>query len=350
MATTPPISYERIARLQSMDLIERCAREGEPWMGRATNTATFDGVTDNLGLGTLTPPRVNKIVFLTSFTVSCNQSIDGQFAIGGANGTEQLVWRGNILKGQAVTVPCKMMLPSWLSSVASFTCRLTITPESNSLAGSLALTGYKITDDLNFSASKVVLAIGDSLLNGTGPTKTANSWVVKLLAKMKEQADVRLINMSVSGSGTANWEEMIDGGRLDAVQQADVILYAVSVNDAGAGTTAAAYRARLEKLLAWKNKKFPNALMIIYGTTPLENSTSHSNAETLRAEAADFVSDTNSPRLKYCNLGAAFTRTDSTKYIVSDSPGNRVHPNDSGNADIATVAITHWTDNNLRVP
>jgi lysophospholipase L1-like esterase len=205
------------------------------------------------------------------------------------------------------------------------------------LYGTVSLAGYTITDDLNFGAEKTILAIGDSILNGTGPTKSNNLWTFKLRDYFKTQGKtVRIVQKANSGMTSSEVETARKDGHYDGVE-ADLIIYAVGANDASGGVARETYRTNLEAMWTHVQRRWPNAKMIVCGVSPVENNTTHAAAETLRTEAADFVADQDSDRLFYINLGAAFTRTDASYYASSDSAGSRVHPDDDGHAAIATL-------------
>jgi len=108
----------------------------------------------------------------------------------------------------------------------------------------------------------------------------------------------------------------------------------------GAAVSDATYEANLTAFWDWVGARYPDAKMIVCGVTPLENNTSETRADGLRTKAAAFVTAQNSPRLKYINLGSAFDRTVSTNYASTDTPGSRVHPNDTGHPLVATAFNT----------
>lgn len=338
--------------LGQMDLYERMAREGEPVAayGFGGPTSVAAGAVNSVVSGAANgfPSVVGKALWVESITVTTSSAAVVQPAIAGDPAA-----RFNALTNQLivpaltpVTIPVRRLLrPFACGSNYNVELRVrrlfnddgTVATAAKDVYSSVSLNGYAITDDLNFDAEKTILAIGDSILNGTGPTKSANLWTFKVRDHLKSGgASVRIVQMANSGSTTSEHEAWRAGGRYDSVG-ADLVLYAVGANDASTGVAPAAYRANLEAFWNHARKRWPDALVVICGMSPVESNATHANAELLRAEAADFVADTSDARLKYVNLGAAFTRTDAGYYASTDTAGSRVHPDDDGHAAIAAT-------------
>lgn len=340
-----------VSTVNEMDFAERLVREGEPIAIYANGTVAVAAGPVNSVIAAVTigmPSTVGKALWVESITVGLGSRCIGQIhASGDANARFNVFVNQFISRdGGNVTIPVRRLFRGFAVggnySISLNVRRLleadgTLSTIGRDVTGAAGVNGYALTDDLNFDAEKTILVLGDSILNGTGPTSSAGLWTFQARDHFKSQGPtVRIVQMTNSGSTSSEHEAWRKAGRYDGVE-ADLVIHAVSVNDAGNAVPAATYRANLAAMWAHVQKRWPDATLIIAGPSPLENNTSHANAELLRAEAADFVADTADPKLKYINLGTAFDRLDAGFYVGSDAAGSRVHPDQDGHDAIAAA-------------
>jgi lysophospholipase L1-like esterase len=223
------------------------------------------------------------------------------------------------------------------------TIRTNLTGGSVNYVGSLSVIGWRLTDDFDFTAPKVAMFVGDSLLNGTGPTATPKMYPFIFKSYLNSIGQrVRVVLKSISGT-TAEAHETYRAGGYHDINQCDLIVYQLGVNDAVSAVSGTTFTNYLTLFWNWASKRYPTAKMLILGVPPLENNTSEANAATLRTAAANYVASVNSSRLAYINLGGSFDRTlGTTVYASSDTAGSRLHPNDTGHAAIAATLQTGW--------
>ncbi len=281
-------------------------------------------------------PKIGKVGRIDNIIASCNQACIGQIMIDPSTDGRcpGFVSQHIFTPSVPVIIPVKHLFRGFQlqSGVVVFRVRhmLSTTPGTDVITAALTVTGWSITDDLNYSAKKVALFIGDSILNGTGPTKTAKMWAFLARNYLRSlDHDIRTVLKSAPGATTSDWAAWIDG-EYASVERANVIFYSVGVNDAIAAAADATYTANLLAFWNWAKVRYPDTPVIITTPTPLENNTQETKAVALRAAAIAFVAAQNSPRLKCIDFGSVFDRTVSANYAATDTPGSRVHPVDAG--------------------
>jgi hypothetical protein len=250
--------------------------------------------------------------------------------------------------GTPLTIPINQIWPGQMS------INVVLANEGGStplvLRGSL--NGYRITDDLRYEAARVLYWVGDSIQN-TGPGSAATSLAfasfqvrdyLRTLGR-----DYRLLSKSVSGTTSTQAETNRQLGLLD-VPKADLIMYQMGANDGSQSVAAGTYQANWTNFITWALNLYPRANILMLGTTPAENNTTETNLATLRTNMSAFVTALGNARVKYCNLGGAFTRTDTTNYISSDTTGSHIHPSNQGNTAIANVLKAFLLSNLSFVP
>lgn len=333
-------------------------REGDPvsWSSFSSSPVAVATGAQNASITTATGAglqsvvtTVGKAVFLDELTVGLSAPALAQVEIAASSdGRFPNFLKQLIVSTTSVSIKVGRIIRGFLNANNSnivLTVRNNLAAGSVDYYGAVSASGYRITDDFNFDASKRVLFIGDSILNGTsGPTKTALQWAFIVKSYLVSLGyDIRVILKSVSGSTTADHESWRAAGYHDIADPA-LIVYAVGVNDAGAAVSDAAYTANITAFWNWAKVRYPNAKMIVCGVTPLENNTSETRAAGLRAAASAFVAAQDDAHLKYVNLGAAFDRTVSSNYASTDTAGSRVHPNDTGHGLVAAAFNSAWPD------
>ena len=338
-----------VRSFHEMDLYERFAREGEPWTTFNHGSAAIAPGAVNTLVTQVTggPSLVGKAYWLDNIVVGLGSRCVAQVSVqqDASARFSQFVNQFVSQDGGSFVLPVRRLIRPFTSLNATVMLHVRRLLDADGLAsaagrdvfGALTLNGYALTDDLNFDAEKTMLVLGDSIVNGTGPTRSANMWTFKARDHFKAQgATVRLVQMANSGSSSSEHESWRQAGRYDGLD-ADAVVYAVGVNDAVGAVPPTTYRANLEAFWNHAQNRWPNATVIVAGPTPVENAATHASAELLRAEAADFVADASDARLKYINLGTAFSRTDASYYASTDPAGSRVHPDDDGHAAIAAA-------------
>lgn len=209
-----------------------------------------------------------------------------------------------------------------------------------------------ITDDFNYAARNTICWVGTSITNGTGPTSTAYMYHTLFKEELRRRGkSVRNELYGMSGSNTATHYTRFMKGDYDVTMQGkppNALIIELAVNDATAPPAGTLYQDRLRAyatrfLTNPENKRIP---VIILGGTPLENTTNWNNLIALDNAAEAMVADlqqTYPGRVFWIRLRDSYTRTNAAKYSTSDTPGSRIHPNDSGQADIGAVLIA-WLD------
>jgi len=200
--------------------------------------------------------------------------------------------------------------------------------------------GYRVTDDFDYGANRVILFIGDSVGEGSGASakETTLMWQIRQWYRETQGVRVRVVNLCNGGSNSSQGEAK----RLDSLfdlDQVDMIVYNHGINDSNSSTLPSTYTGNIQKMITWKQKVFPNAHMLIQGITPIEDNTRNGYAEVLRSASATLIENTNDPLITYVETKNSFDRLNPSFYTVTDVPGQRVHPNDTGYSLIFTTAI-----------
>jgi lysophospholipase L1-like esterase len=329
-------------------------REGEPcnvfFNNASSPVAVATGSANSVITGT-NQSLIGKCYFVDTVTASLNQPALAQVGlatsipvVGGSGNNWQFLASANT----PIVIPANIISRAFGSTSGNVTSwglnvRNNLTPGSVSYIGSINVAGWRFTDDLDFNAPKVAMFVGDSLLNGTGPTTTAKMYPFIFKSYLASQGQrVRICLKSLSGTKAADHELFRASGWHD-IAQADLIVYALGVNDAGASVSGSSFVADLTRFWDWAKVRYPTAKMIVLGVPPIENNTSESAAASIRTAVSAWVTSVNSSRLAYINLGGSFDRTlGATVYASSDTAGQRVHPNDTGHASMAATLQTGW--------
>lgn len=321
---------------------ELLLREGEPvtFFGYGSATPASSGTVNVVVANGTFAPTVGKTVWMTGMTGSSNLAAVMQLGIGGDAGGKFPAFVHQFIGPGPCTISLNMAYRGFeeLNGGPALNVRqmLSLAPTTDTIWGTVTVTGWKITDDFNFTASKPVLYVGDSIIGGTGPTATQNMypWIAKTNFNTLGY-DTRIILKSVSGSTTANHETWRSAGYHDVLGPA-LIVYVVGVNDAVGSVAAGTYTTNITAFWQWVKYRYPQSKMIICGPTPVQNDTTSGFLDQYRTAASNYVTSENNPRLKYVNLGDSFDRTNTAFYIASDPAGSKIHPNDAGHAAIGS--------------
>jgi hypothetical protein len=157
-----------------VSIAERAATEGElygPAFGQENVT-----ISDGFAVSNVTLLSLSRAFYVESVTLSSNRLALMQVTLG-SNPTQsllQVVNRVMVGAGASVTVPIRQVFrPHQTTSPALNTNLGTVTVRKaldTTLTGAhvyATLNGYAIYDDFDFAADKIMLVIGDSILNGT---------------------------------------------------------------------------------------------------------------------------------------------------------------------------------------
>lgn len=218
----------------------------------------------------------------------------------------------------------------------------------------ISVSGYAFTDDLDFSAPRKMLVLGDSLLDGTGPTVRDNFMPWKIRRYYSDKGiRLRMINGSISGSTSQAHELFRQGGIYDH-DQIGLIVYQLGTNNAVQAIAASQSTSDLNAMMAWKKIRHPDAQMIVLGPPPAENATTESNLVGIRSALSAAVTAAADPKVNFKSLAGAFDSTlGTTVYVSTDPAGSRLHPNDTGigyewnGGYNGFVGIKAWLDTNL---
>lgn len=353
----PGITRKQSAAIAQMSLQDRLSTEGYPY----TSTAAVNGITvaNNTSLGAFTLPGLTRAFWIDSIIVSSNKNMAIQIGmsanyIGGGSYpffTEVIVGPGSttVIPVRQFFRPAGYTTSTGSVSLGGASVRNLIDADGTNTYTRISIVGSSIADDLNFGAEKVLLHIGDSISGaGTGPTSKVKQYDWQTLNYFKDKGhDVRMVNLSVSGSTTQDHERLRQYGTYD-LPKVDFIAYSLGANDASAGNSSALVKSNIAAMIAHKKARYPNAKMIVYGSTPHENNTNETNAVALRTAASEAVTEAADSKVVYLNLGGAFDRLVASNYASGDAAGNRIHPSDAGHAAIWTV-IKNFLDANPAV-
>ena len=285
---------------------------------------------------------VGKLYFIRGIWVSCNRKIKFRIAYA-ANNMSLNINNNDMYSLIDVTkptyIPINQILRSGYQIV--FYSRGWVDSDQTDASVLINYDGVVMTDDINYDAKNKMLWIGDSILNGTGPTLTENFYPFITRNYMITQGcSIQNIIKAISGSTTAQHlkQTQLQNYNIKGVKQ---IIISLGTNDAGQSISKATYKANLKAMIdiLLNNEDLPNILIL--SNPPVENNTTNSFVTQYVTALAEIESEYNSSRVKTLNISTAFDRTSSSFYASTDTPGGRVHPNDSGNAAIYTVINTY---------
>lgn len=350
-----PARTQRQQYSANMSLQERINIEGRPFSsGSFVEAATWtaDG---SLSAG-FTAPGMTQAWYVDTITVTCNKNarVQIEFNVTGLGGNDEFLWQVQTSPGVPIVLKIGQIVRPAVTTFSSGNAgqvkiRNVYDADKTGVNLMAYAAGWRLTDDLDFSAEKVYVHIGDSITGpGTGITNKAKQYDWQVLNYFKDKGvSLRMLNMSVSGSASTLHESRRS---LNAYEwaQADLIGYSLGMNDAGQAIPAATYKTNVKNMIAWKQARHPSATMIVFGPSPAENNTTETALAAIRTAASEAVTEAADSKVKYCNLGSAFDRTVSSNYASSDTAGSRVHPSDAGHAAIFNVIKTFIDTNNIK--
>lgn len=348
MAKGYPVEVRGYAS-SKMDFQERCIREGEPWNIQARTpvggTSVAAGAVNTMLTSASPLPRIGKCAWLESLTVTASVPMLVQVLVAN-DGTTYFANFGEqfIVGPSPVILPIKQLYRGY--STGGDPAGITLLAREvlgaagpTNVVATLAVAGYRLTDDFDYDAPKTLLFAGDSTLDQQGPTLTGNVWPFVLKSLLFSSRKIRSRNVLItnSGSNTNDHEKWRKGGRYSSINR-DAFFYTLGINDASTSIPTATSLANLQAAWAEHHGHSPEAPFIVVGISPLQNNTWEAKAATIRADFAAWVASVNNPKLKYISLDGVFDRTQNSTFMTVDqtpTPGNGTHYLNAGHALVA---------------
>jgi lysophospholipase L1-like esterase len=341
-AATPatPLPVLAVPGGANLSLIERLNREADPTVALArTSFSSFPTPTGaGTQIGGLPGVGVGRAVYIDTLSVWSTTPIAGRLQFDSGNSQ----WAGtgslpvlDIGFGCGPTAQAQVKINKFIrSSDRTGLGALVSAWLDPAVTGTQVVTiggnAWTMADSINFDARKVILMLGDSTWNGTGPSNvlTCVPWLINRFYRDQGQ-DTRYILKAYSGSASTGHENYRMIGRYE-FPQVDAIFYNLGINDAAQGVSVATRTANVAALIAWKQKRYPKAKLVVFGTTPVQDNGQEAAIAAYRAADAAYIAGLGDPLVKFCNLGASFDRTVYANYVTSDPNGTAVHPRDQG--------------------
>lgn len=320
-------------------LIERLNREGDPISTTAFSSyssfpaPTGAGIPAGFGMPALAPGRAHYIGHVNFWATT---PINGRLQVGQSSWTTGIGTSPYLDIGfacgpaYAASFPVNAFIRSSdKASMAAFIKQWLDPAVSGTQYFGAGAVGYQLADSINFGARKVILFLGDSIWNGAGPSsvQTCIPWLVNKFYRDRG-IDCRYILKAYSGSTSSGHESYRQGGKYD-FDQADLIFYNPGMNDALQAYATATSMANVQALIAWKQKRYPKARLVICGPTPAQAAATEGALASLRSAEQAYVAGLGDPRVLFCDLGNSFDRATAANYASSDGVGTGIHPVDA---------------------
>jgi hypothetical protein len=337
-----------MARNQSttpFDLGTKCAKEGFFAGGNVTYNAS-PGAGTTSGLITAAAPACGQAMYVDAITFGASRTVNCRMQI--QNTTAQQTTLGFTGYGEqsfvaAAGIPVIIPFKSVFWGGFYPTIRVDGEAGSTPLFANLGWSGYQIADDSNFDAAKTILMVGDSI-QATGPS--AGSFRDALAVwQMRDYLrslghDYRLVMKQVGGTVTSQAEAWRKYGHLDIPGNVALIFYQMGANDCSGAVSSGVYSANWALFVNWALLRWPTCKIVMFGVTPAENNTTETARVAYRSALSSYVNGLANSRVKFCDLGSSFNRTNTANYISSDPGGSHIHPSNAGNAAIYAVQKT----------
>lgn len=352
-------------RKDNISDIRRMYLEGRQYngVGRTLPSAyPFNGIatpeTDGANLNAVTPtspqplpgfvPTITKCIAIQDYTAECSSDIYLQKIFGGADsGFRGVVGPNNPLhiQGPIFVKPGKIISGNILGLTKP------TTPIGNRVLFTESMRAFTMSADLNWSANKSILLLGDSNFEGSamGLTRVSDgaqttrfdvvTWLLRNWYRVNGN-DVRLIDFSVAGWASPEFENLRLNGDLEMPEQPSLIIYAVGTNDRYANI----HLSNLTKFLTWAQSQYPSSKILVLGPIPKQGSTTIDGVitnneallNTIRTNSENLVNQINKPdQIAFINCGLAWDVNDNSKYSNFDgtADGSHIHPNSTGMID-----------------
>lgn len=206
---------------------------------------------------------------------------------------------------------------------------------------SFGITGFRITNDLNYGANKVILHIGDSISNTIGATYLEGFHHGIFRDYLKDQGvNCRLVIKGNGGYTSSNIDYLRASDQLN-IPQADLIIYEIGTND----NVIPTFQANFDKVIPWKRRNYPNATMIILGSVQYAAvPAQETNLVAFRAyEQAAVAAAAPEDKVYFLSYAGLLTPT------TADYLADLIHPNATGQAKMGQALIDFYVNNNLSI-
>lgn len=332
--------------------------EGDTFQVNALNSAGTAVATGAVNTQVVSATQVNtagKLIYLDVVKAGLSAGAIAQIGISGDTGARFPGYADMIMfpsGGGTIQVSAKKLLRpfQFQNGLVTLSVRNNQTAGSVTYTSTISANAIRITDDLNFSADHLILAVGDSTLNGTGPTSTQAMWPFLARDYLRgEGHNCRVVLKSVSGSTSSEHEAWRKAGwHRSVLQRPSMGFYNLGLNDAANAVPLATYLANVQAF--WNDWKtwVPNAPLIVVAPTPLESDTKEAAAAVYRSAVVDWVASVDSPKLKVANPSALWDRKVTSNYAATDTAGERVHYTDGPNALVAGLVQNVISTNGLK--
>lgn len=300
-------------------------------------------------------PQPGKAAVISGFRISCNKPAEFYIRTGVAttpltgNNIPEKNYGLIVDSGREATIYDPWVLRNGQSVIPYITKLLN--PNDTAVDVTFAPFVYYITDDFNYNAKKTISWIGTSITNGTGPTATAYMYHTLFTSYLRSIGiSVRNELNGISGGSTATYTSLFPKGVYDLTmlkKTPDVAILEIAVNDATVGVSVGTYVARMESYARRMLTNPDNAklMVLVLSTTPLENNTANANAIAQNAATSAMVTSLQASfpnRVWFVDVSNGFDRLVTSNYASSDTPGQRIHPSDSGCQQIFTNSLAVW--------
>lgn len=357
----------------NITLDDICREEGMPMAGSAFVTA-FPLVTNSNvldvnfrapgALGGITPnffPVIKTLRILSNIDIRIGMRVDNAgsnvFKGDNDNTTPTSYTRVNTVIHLKANVVYELRDTNLLNfgymGLITFVNTQFLTAENRTIDLSVDWSGFSITKNTDISANKVMLGVGDSIMFGTGAGYFEDLAQEPYFQNVKKSLiekgyRVRGVNKAISSMTSSSICRAINWGFYN-VRAADLILIVIGANDAdnlgagGLGVVAnqTIFTNNINYIINFFNKRFPDAKILMCGSTPSSINATETRIETGRAIIQQCVTSFNKDNVKYLSLATAFDRTNTANYLPSDT----IHPtaqNDIANVIKARLLALNW--------
>lgn len=238
-----------------------------------------------------------------------------------------------------ITIPIKQLYRSFGvdSTTFNFQVRidavLTPNPTTDAFTFDSGMIFISITDDLYVNFSNRILWLGDSISDGTGCTKTAEMYPF-MFKNYYASKKVNLSNQSIPGTQSNDHYTFTQSGKYDTYPW-DMVVLSIGVNDASQNIIPSKVVDNYTAIISYFKQANNQCKFLIIAGTPVENDTLYAKLSDISTALMDLKNESNGIFAVSCL--SAFDRKNTSYYATSDTTGNHIHPNGSGNLSIYNV-------------
>lgn len=240
-----------------------------------------------------------------------------------------------------ITMPQPILVWEGTRIAASY-IRDTTTP----VGAQMCIQGVDLTSDFNYTASKKIAVLGDSVTWTSGGSGTAGEsyWPFLVTSAFKQKGDsVRLINKGFGGSTSTEIGVMARNRYMDF--DYDLLFVSVGMNDSAlGGITEADFKTSLRKVIQVAKARNPLCKIILCGASSTDDPNRTPYIANYRTYAQQ-VSTEYATDVYYVDLSLAYSGTDVADFTETSTP--RIHPNKSGHQKIANLINAFITAQNI---